>query len=322
MGLRILPSYIFREFLKAFFLCFLCFIFMFLLIDIQNVLPSDLGILESILLLFFSISNKLIYALPSSFFLSSMYISYTLSRNNEILAFQVSGISFFSAYKQVFYFCFYVMILMMLINFFIIPKGEEYTSFLNNKKRSSNAISFSNYENQKIKYFWVYKEQNQKIQDISLLKINGSGNLISDLFADTALYKDKKLFLNDVRVFNYTKEPQILTKNQKVEDFFIKDSSQRLRLNQREERIEFYKKILSPFLSLGVLTIGMGFAITSQRKGLNFLTPFLLICIFLISSRIAIILVKRMQEGPVFLPLVLPLIIFTFIGVYKIVRRS
>ena len=334
----ILPSYFLKEFLYIFFLLLIGLTLIFTFIDLQSGFSkSELSHMEIFLFLTNSLLEKSIFIFPCSFFFASVYTSYNMSRNNEFLAFKAGGVNFLSAYKKIFLFCFFIIIFLIINNFLILPKINKLMLLQKSPKTLDNQVLFFTYEEKDVQRLWYLKKlKNHFI--VSLVE-KQNGNITYDLYSNKAYHKDNEWKFENAKIIHYKnnspakieRKPivkknfnenikEILNQKNFPNNSLFQDTKKGFSSHQR--LIETYRKLLSPLLCLGALIIGTAFSITNTRTSFSFITPFFFMVIFVLISRLTLIIIKKFDSGLIMLPLLFPIILFTIIGGYQIVKKT
>lgn len=152
--------YIGREFLFSFFVSFLFFFFIFfvnqLLLLAEDILSKHVSLLNVTLLVFYSLPAIVAISFPFASLVGSLMAVGRISSDNEILAFQASGISMRRVFIPIFVLSFAFSLSSFIMNDYFLPRGtinfgRLYTKILySNPQLALDPFSIKHYQNSTI----------------------------------------------------------------------------------------------------------------------------------------------------------------------------
>lgn len=172
--MRIISSYILKEFISFLFYCILAFAVIFILIDtvenLDNFIDSRLSIKLIFLYYAFFLPYILILTLPVSMLLAVMFSLGRLIGDNEITAMKASGVSFYRILLPLYVLSFFVCILAMGFSEIVVPRTNLF-------RKDIKRLSTIETEDRKANFsFTLSKNREMDRQNVFLE--NGSGLII------------------------------------------------------------------------------------------------------------------------------------------------
>jgi lipopolysaccharide export system permease protein len=298
----ILARHVVRQILIPFCCCFLGFLFLFFIADLQDELSDMLGHKNyfNILIYFlYKLPEKIPLILPMSLLLGTMYSFSNLNRHNEISAIRSSGISLTQLSVPVF-------ILALLASGFLFISNEYFEKYFNQEaSRLYQEITNETPDNESVAFavnttegtrLWNFTLADEKYSKISLSQNDIEGNPLWTIDAANGQYTAGEgwSFQNLIKTTydkNWFPSPPLKLSNKTLND--IDDDpvkmrryhnfSQHLSLNEINERLEsnvqfspfeqqimkvkYYSLIFSPFACMISILLGIPLSITQQRQG-------------------------------------------------------
>ncbi len=300
----ILARYILKQLIIPFACCFLGFMFLFFISDLQDELGDMLkkenqSTLEVIFYFLMVLPDKIPLVTPMSLLLGTMYCFANLNRHNEINAMRSSGISIFKLSIPVFIFTSFLSIAIFIVNEYFqksfIAKAVELHEKLTGESNDSEDCSFTIGTNEGDRQWNLKFNKDHSFSRISLTSFGKNGNINWTIDAHKATFDPKNgwTFYNAIETkFNENNFPlapysaKVLTKPDINDDpYLMKDFTKLSSLtlqdiykrknspvrfseqNQQFMEVKFYSLIFSPFACLISVLIGIPLSITEQRQG-------------------------------------------------------
>ena len=152
--MRLLSSYVLKEFISFLIYCILAFAVIFVLVDtvenLDNFIDSHLSISLIALYYTFYLPYILILTLPVSMLLSTLFSLGRLIGDNEITAMKASGVSFYRILVPLYIFSLFVGVFALIFTELVVPRAnlvrQDIKQYAKLKKIDENAeftLSFS-----------------------------------------------------------------------------------------------------------------------------------------------------------------------------------
>ena len=179
----IIYQYIAKEYLFSFIVCFFFFFFIFfvnqILLLAEHILSKKIPVKEVILLLVYFMPAMVSLSFPFASLVASLMTAGRLSSDNEILAFQASGIRFLQIFLPFIVLSLFLSSFSFFINDYFIPKGtinyiKLYRKLIySNPELELEPYSIKRYQNTVIVTGDV---KNKQIDDLIIIDKDSSGN--------------------------------------------------------------------------------------------------------------------------------------------------
>ena len=274
--MRIVSSYILREFIAYLFYCILAFIAIYILVDtvehIDNFIDSGLQI--KLVLLYYALYLPFIIVLtmPVAMLIATMFSLGRLVGDNEITAMKASGISIYRILLPSYVFALFTGLVTMVFSEIVVPRTnlyrEDIMEFVKLKKfEQDDAMKFSFSKNRELDRHnvylansdgriinaLVYRSLHKKAEKVLLLEplkpaVSGNDSHVvsarfrSRIDADSLTFSNGTWFLHNVteRIFEEDGEKQT---NYKLLDasFITLKPSDFARLDVEPEEMNFFE---------------------------------------------------------------------------------
>ena len=176
-------KYITKEYIFSFIVCFFFFFFIFfvnqILLLAEHILSKKIPVKEVVLLLIYFMPAMVSLSFPFASLVAALMTAGSFSSNNEILAFQASGIRFFQIFLPFIVLSLILSSASFFINDYFIPKGtinyvKLYRKLIySNPELELEPYSIKRYQNTVLVTGDV---KNKQIDDLIIIDRDNSGN--------------------------------------------------------------------------------------------------------------------------------------------------
>ena len=190
----ILARHILRHLTLPFFCCMAGFLFLFVIVDLQDdlgdLLRTKQGI-DTVLYFVYLQPQNLPWVTPMAMLLATMYSFSNLNKNSEITAAKGSGISLINLSQPVFAFAFLVSVLLFLSSEYLVPSFNTKTDMIQERMRNRNLSKVRqnfifNHDDKVLQWSALFGQG--KFEDVSINVYNQDRALLKDFYAKEARY--------------------------------------------------------------------------------------------------------------------------------------
>lgn len=300
----ILARYIMKQLLVPFLCCFLGFLFLFFIGDLQDELSDMLkkenqSAVEVIFYFLMLLPEKIPLITPMALLLGTMYCFSNLNRHNEINAIRSSGVSTFKLSIPVIIFSFLMSVLLFLTNEYFQGLFSEKATVLHEKltgeKAYSDELSFTVGTEDGERQWNLKFNEDGSYSRISLARIGASGNIAWTIDCHKAefskdngwvFYEGKKSKFNENNFplapepFKEMKMPELKDDPMAMRKFSTfagltigeinKRQNSSVRFSEEDQQfmnVKLYSLVFTPFACLISVLLGIPLSITQQRQG-------------------------------------------------------
>lgn len=359
--MKLLDRYIFRTFMVPLGYCLAAFCLIYIIFDLTDNMPdfleSKAALLDVVRFYLILLPSVLIYIVPVSLMLATLYSLAQLTRHNEITAMRASGVSL---YRLVMPFVttgiiasLSVMIIHEYLGSIAAFRSREFFTVVTKPDEPGvlirHNIGHKNYTDHRDWYIGQFHSQEYFLRKVTVTQQRTNRTIQTKFNADTGQWLDGRWWFTDVEIQRYNErgDPvglpafsarrEMIEFNETPEDFLneIKDPeelaaheihgyirSHRLS-DQTEARlmVDFHHRLAMPWACLIVTMIGIPFGAQTARRG-AFLGVALTLGLFFAYyalMNVALAMGKKMTIDPL-LAGWLPNLVFFAVGAVMIYR--
>jgi len=198
-ALKILDTYIIREFLKVFVICLVVFVFVFLLIELTDKIkyyfqynPPGVLMLKYFIV---KIPGYLFFTLPMAILLGGMLSLLMMAKHSELIAMQAGGIDAISIARPVLIVGLVGSAIMFLSNETIIPWSNRYSEYIQNVEISGKKeFTFIRSDqiwlkaSDSITHIHRYDRPKHALEKVTIVRWDSEFNFLERIFADKAIW--------------------------------------------------------------------------------------------------------------------------------------
>lgn len=302
--MRILPSYILREFLKIFSLAVGALLSLYLAIDFfENVgefVQHRVALDDTARFFLLRLPQSLFYMTPVALLLSSVLHFGLLSKHNELVAIRASGVNLFRVISPVLIVSLLMSILIFILNGSLIPSSNQQAvdierDLVQHKPRDlffkQNSLWLR--VDSRTLYNIAFAAPDQKmLRGVDFYHLSENFQMVERIRADSAVYTNSQWVLKsgtrwlfseqgEVQVSYFDETPALFpiplqdfskivlkTKEMKFSDLFhyVKKLHQE-GYEDRRLSVDLYAKTSFPFSGVVLTLIGTSFALIGLRRG-------------------------------------------------------
>lgn len=269
--MRILSSYIFREFLSFLFYCLLAFIAIFILIDIaenmDTLIEQKVAFSTIMLYYIFYLPYIIVLVLPVSMLLTTMFSLGRLVGDNEITAMKASGISLYRILIPLYLFALVVGIFIMVFSQFVVPytnrfrediekMGNDFHISLSRNREMDRQFVFLANGDRGIVYARNYSAADKKAQGVFYIETGNEADssfqeqgkiephdIIRRIDADYMIYsKEGRWTLINARIRTFIRDGEVLERKRNMPaPFIIVKPSDFARIDVKPEEMNYFE---------------------------------------------------------------------------------
>ena len=353
--MRILDKYLLREFLLPVVYCFDAFVMLYLVQDLLGRLGDFIQyhakVSQIVSYYLIILPEALVVMLPMALLLGLLFCLSNLGKNNELIAFRASGISYLRLATPFLIAGTVATVAAFMVNEAFVPTGKARAETFKSELRGRGSRTildnffFSNIADHRDWYVRRFNTRTRQLEFVEIHQRKPDGTLQLDLFAQRAIWTNSQWRFLEASVSDYTVTNGSLAHIAVTNFPSFSESPNRLAIEGREPeqlklrelrqqiangtfklaayKVELQRRYAFPLICLIVIWIGFPLGVHVSRRGgamLGIGTALVLVVAFFLVMNISLALGKGERIPPV-VAAWLPNILFAGIGTYLFRRH-
>lgn len=260
--MKLLDRYIFGEWFKSFLLTFSAIVGVIIIVDAFDDLPDLLAhgasLWDIIKFYVFLIPSFFPIIIPISLLVSLLFFLGNLKRNNEIVAFQASGLNLLRITRSLWFAGIGLTFLLIFFNATVIPWSVEKTNKMDNKLQLSKAnekgesigtvakLAFDNTDQGRLWYIHRFNQLSQRALGVNIYIRDKEGKEISRVMGREAYYDtlDNQWIITEGREISFNDKGEVVESesfNQKAFPSFTESPELMLFLSKKPKHLSLFQ---------------------------------------------------------------------------------